>query len=61
MYIIFYIISVYVCIYIVIVYLLQIDVSLDYLLQSMAGKWGVMMQEMGQGLIVLQKVLQLES
>ena len=42
-------------------YLLQIDVSLHYLFQSMTRQWGIVVQEVGKGLVVFQKVLQLES
>lgn len=46
---------------IVTVYLLQIDISLHYLLQRVTRKWGIVVQEVGKGLIVSQKVLQLET
>lgn len=37
---------------IVTVYLLQIDISLNDLLQRMMRKWGIVVQEVGKGLIV---------
>lgn len=40
--------------------LLQVDVGLHDLLQRMAGQRGVVVQEVREGLVVLQKVLQLE-
>jgi len=45
----------------VMLYLLQIDVSLHDLFQRVTGKRGVVVQEVGKSLIVLQKVLQLET
>lgn len=45
----------------VIVYLLQVDISLHYLLQRVMRKRGIVVQEVGKCLIVLQKVLQLET
>lgn len=40
--------------------LLQVDVGLHDLLQGVVGQRGVAVQEVGEGLVVLQKVLQLE-
>lgn len=42
-------------------YLFQIDISLYDLLQCVAWKRGVVVQEVGKGLIVSQEVLQLET
>lgn len=44
----------------VVIYLLQVDVGLHDLLERVAGQRGVVVQEVRERLVVLQKVLQLE-
>lgn len=42
------------------IYLLQVDVGLHDLLECVTGQRGVVVQEVRQRLIILQKVLQFE-